>query len=247
MSRFVRIALLIICSFFQVRVHAELLQLPKNCLKSLVTCSLAGEANGDKAMLSKGTEVRFLKNAEISRINAKRIKLIKGDILVRATDKPVVVETLYSTVVVTSGLALFQAQPERVLLSALTADVQFTPRGSKESIAIPKGLQNEVGPVRKSGVAQSEYPRSMALHGLVEKWASFYLQAELSIVKADFENFIPSWRESLEFVGPWYVETINRQVAEQEEADQRRMKLKEERLKEENYYREMFRRKNLVE
>lgn len=247
MSKFLRLALLLVCSFVQVRVRADLLEQPKNCVKSLLTCSLAAESNGEVAMLSKGTEVRFLKGGEITRINAKRIKIIKGDILVRATDKPIVVETLFSSVVVTSGLALFQAQPERVLLSALTADVQFTPRGSKESIAIPKGLQNEVGPVRKSGVAQSEYPRSMALHGLVEKWAAFYSQAELPIVKADFEKFIPSWRESLDFVGPWYLETINRQVAEQEEADQRRMRLKEERMKEENYYREMFRRKNLVE
>lgn len=246
MIRYLKLSLILFFTFVEVKVHAGILEQPKNCLKGLLLCSVSADQDAQAIPIQDG-EVRFLKGAQLSRINAKRIKLIKGDFLVRAGEKPVTVETLYSTVIVTSGLAMFQAQAERVVLSSLTGEVRFSPKGSKEQILVPKGLQNEVGPVRKSGVAQSEYPRSMALHGLVEKWTQFFIHKEFQIVKDDFEKFIPSWRDSLNFVGPWYLETINRQLAEQEEAEARRMRLKEERLKEENYYREMFRRRNLVE
>lgn len=246
MTKYLKLSAILFFTFVEVKVHAEILEQPKNCLKGLLICSVVADQNTQSIKILDG-EVRFLNGAQLTRINAKRIKLIKGDFLIRAGAKPVTVETLFSTVIVTSGLAMFQAQAERVILSSLTAEVRFSPKGSKEQILVPKGLQNEVGPVRKSGVAQSEYPRSMALHGLVEKWTQFFTSAEFSIVKADFETFVPSWRDSLSFVGPWYLETINRQLAEQEEASLRRMRLKEERLKEENYYREMFRRRNLIE
>lgn len=246
MMVYLKLSLILFFSFAEVKVHAELLEQPKNCLRGLLLCSVAADQNAQSMKILDG-EIRFLKGAQLSRINAKRVKLIAGDFLIRAGEKSVTVETLYSTVVVTSGLAMFQTQADRVILSSLTAEVQFSPKGSKEQIVVPKGLQNEVGPVRKSGIAQSAYPRSMALNGLVEKWTQFFTQREFSIVKEDFEKFAPSWRDSLNFVGPWYLETINRQVAEQEEAEARKMRLKEERLKEENYYREMFRRQNLIE
>lgn len=246
MTKYLKFTLIILFSFVEVKVHAEMLELPKNCLSGLLMCSVSADENAQMIKIAGG-EIRFLKGAQLSRINGHRVRLVKGDFLIRATDKPIIVETLYSTVVVTSGLAMFQADPARIVLSALTAEVQFSPKGSKEHIQVPKGLQNEVGPVRKSGIAQSEYPRSMALHGLVEKWTQFFTQSQFAMVKDDFEKFVPSWRDSLNFVGPWYLDTINRQLAEQEEAAARQVRLKEERMKEENYYREMFRRRNLVE
>jgi hypothetical protein len=244
--KLIRLFLFVSLSFIQVRVKAELVTVPKNCLKNLLTCSIS--SGSDAAALSFGAgEIRLLKDSKITRLNAHRIKILKGQVMVRATGRAIHVDTLFSRIEIKEGLAIIDANDERILAHNLTAQVSFLPLGSREKIVLPAGLLNEFGPVQTSGVAKTQYPRSMPLTGFVEKWARFFVRSELEIFKSDFETFLPKWRESLALVGPWYLETINRQLADQREEEDRLKRLREQREKEENYYREMFRRKNFFD
>ncbi len=242
-EKLIRVFLFVILSFAEVKVKAELITQPKNCLKNLLTCSIRSE--NDAASLNFGAgEIRLLKNSEFTRMNAHRVKIIKGQVLVRATSRPIFVESLFSRIEVKDGLVLVDATEDRVVVNNLTAEVNFIPMGSREKVNLPAGLLNEFGPVQTSGVAKSQYPRTMPLTGFVEKWARFFVKSEFETFKSDFEAFIPKWRESLALVGPWYLETVSRQLADQQEEEMRLQRLKEQRKKEEDYYREMFRRKS---
>ncbi|MEK6554823.1 MAG: hypothetical protein AABZ31_06265, partial [Bdellovibrionota bacterium] len=206
-EKFFRLFLFILLSFVEVKVKAELVTVPKNCLKNLLSCSIRSE--NDAAALNFGAgEIRLLKNSEMTRLNAHRIKIIKGQMMVRATARPIYVESFFSRIEIKNGLAILDASDERVVVNNLTAEIGFIPLGSKERVVLPAGLMNEFGPVQTSGIAKTQYPRSMPLTGFIEKWARFFVQSEFAVFKSDFEEFIPKWRESLSLVGPWYLETI---------------------------------------
>ena len=244
--RYLYFVLFFALSFVEVRVHAELVTSPRNCLKGLLLCTI--ESSKDASVMNFGAgEIRLLRKSQVTRINAHRIKVIGGDVLIKAGDRPIFVETLYARFEVKNGEAMVSASPDKVVAKNLTSRVTYSILGSREKLDLPAGLQNDFGPVDPQGLAKTQYPRSLPLTGLIETWARFFVRSEFEIFKKDFEAFLPKWRESLNFVGPWYLETVNRQLADQREEEERRARLKAKRESEENYYREMFRRKNFLE
>ena len=245
-DRILTLLLFLTVSFLDLRVHAEALTLPKGCLEKPISCSVQAEKNAFGFQM-RGGEIRLLKNAQLKKVNAYRLQHMSGAVLVKASEKPIVIDTLYARVEVQSGSVLIEKVENQIRAHNLSGDVRFQLKGATEKMMIPEGLLNEFGPVQANGRASSQYPRSISLSGFVEMWAKFYVKNEFESFKAEFETFLPKWREGLKFVGPWYLETINRQLADQKEEEMRLQRLREQRLKEENYYREMFRRKNFID
>lgn len=246
-DRLLQFFLFFIFSFSEFHVSAaeNFVMVPKNCLSKAISCSLKSEIDANSFSFAGG-EVRLIAKSLVRRVNAYRLELVSGAVLVRASSKPIVVDTLYSKTKIVNGLALIEFNQDRVVAQNITADFEFQLKGGRESVSLPKGLFNEFGPVSESGVARSHYPRTTALSGFVEKWARFFSRNDFLIFKSDFEAFLPYWRDSLSLVGPWYLDTVNRQLAEQKEEEDRIQRLREERQKEENYYRELFKRRNQI-
>jgi hypothetical protein len=192
-------------------------------------------------------EIRLAPGASVVKKSPTLLRLVRGSILIKGGDGALKVDGLFGQVDVKGGDALIESGDDLMSLTNISGDVHYRPRGADNDLDLPKGLMNEMGRVGTDGQAMTSYPRSMNLKPLIESWSKFFKKDEFKIFQADFEHFLPAWRAGLDFVGPWYRETVAREIAEHEAELERQKRLREARAKEENYYREMFRRKNFLD
>jgi hypothetical protein len=243
---FGHVAVFFIFSTFNVHVRAGQIQEPKKCLSKNAECAVYN-SSGAFAFKMQQAEVRLAPGASVVRKAPNLLRIVRGDVLVKANSEFINVETLFGRVAVREGAALISAGDDAMALTNLSSEVRYRPRGGETDLDLPKGLMNEIGRVGTDGQALSGYPRSMSLKPLIEVWSKCFKKQEFKTFQADFEHFLPTWRAGLDFVGPWYRETVTREIAEHEAELARQKRLREAREKEEGYYREMFRRKNFLD
>lgn len=247
MTKSVAKALLIFCAFFvEIRVRAARIEEPKGCLRANKECAVFN-SSGTTTFKMQNAEVRMAPGASIVKKAPDLLRVVRGNVLIKTHDTNLRVESLFGDAKVSGGDVIVEATDDMVKIVNLSGEVRYRPRGTEADLDLPKGLMNELARVATNGQAVSAYPRSMSLKPLVETWSSFFTKKEFKILKADFEQFLPHWRAGLDFVGPWYLETVTREIAAHKAELERLRRLKEARDREENYYREMFKRKNFLD
>lgn len=242
---FLKICVFVLVSTIHVRVRAGRVEEPQGCLHKNIECAVFNPS-GVLVFKMQESEVRLSPGASIVRKGPNHLRVIRGNVLVRVKGG-MKVESLFASLDVSDGGVLVEASDDLLKMTNLSADVRYRPRGHESDLELPKGLTNEVGLVTTSGLSMSGYPRTMSLKSLLEVWAKCFKKNEFNILKRDFETFLVHWKAGLDYVGPWYRETVSRELAEQEMEMERLRRLREAREKEERYYREMFRRKNFLD
>lgn len=240
-----KILVIIFASTFDLRVRAARIEEPRNCLKENVHCAVYSPRNSELFKM-QDNEVRMAPGSSVVKKTPDVLRVVRGDVLIKAKSG-LTIEGLYGQVRVKNGDVLVEAGNEMMRITNLTGEVRYRPRGHGSDLELPKGLMNELGRVGTNGEAISGYPRSMSLKPLMDVWAKCFKKSEFKILQSDFENFLTHWRVGLDFVGPWYSETVTREIAEHEAELARQKRLREAREREEQYYREMFRRKNFLD
>ncbi len=253
-SSAIRFFLILACSFMQVRVHAaevhsravEVIEEPQHCLKQNIECAVHVKAHNFMFKMNQ-VEVRAANGSSVIKKTPHLLVVARGEVAVKAYEDSCEIETLFGKINVAKGSVLLEVTDNQVRVTNIGAEVTYQPRGESKTLELPKGLMNEMGRVNSQGQAKTSYPRSMSLGPLIKVWSGLFKKSEFSILKDEFEAFVPHWRAGLEFVGPWYLETVTREIAEFKAEQERLRKLKAIREKEEGYYREMFRRKNFLD
>ena len=238
-----RMTLFVMAFTIKVTVKAEVIQEPKGCHNQAVTpCSYFIQShheviqwNDHKFRLSKGTS--FIRNA------VGEYKLVNGEALIES-EKELIMSTLYGKVKLEAGRALIKTGNRKTDFYSLAGVLKFQPRGMDEYTFLPVGFSNFVGRVLDTGIADTGYPKPAELDILLPLWAKFFTKSEKDILQAQMSVYREPWRVAVEQSGPWYVDTMKRQIAALEAERERKRRLRAAKLKEQNYFKEMFRRRN---
>jgi hypothetical protein len=243
---FAKILIIVCASTFDIHVRAARIEEPKNCIEKNIECAVFN-STGSFFFKMAGSEVRLSAGASVVKKAPTVLRIVRGNVLVKAKSDALKIENLFTQIDVKDGAVLIEAFNDEIKITNLSGEVRYRPRGTETDLDLPKGLMNEVGRVGSDGHAISGYPRSMNLKPLIEVWSKFFKKDEFKTLQADFEGFLPYWRAGLDFVGPWYRQTVTREIAEHAAEVERQKRLRAARAVEENYYREMFRRKNFLD
>jgi hypothetical protein len=244
-SLIAKLFLILCASTFNVRVKAGRIEEPRGCLSQNVECAVYNPT-GALVFNMQDNEVRLAPGASIVKKGPDVLRIVRGNVLIKAKSG-LRVEGLFASMYVKDGGVLVESSDDSMKLTNMSADVRYRPRGYETDLELPKGLMNEMGRVSTSGEATAAYPRSMGLKPLIDIWAKCFKKNEFKILQKDFENFLTHWKAGLDFVGPWYRETVTREIAEHEAELERQKRVREAREREEKYYREMFKRKNFLD
>ena len=239
----IRMTLFFLAFTLNVTVRAEVLQEPKGCHNnSVLPCAYFIQGHheliqwGDhKLRLSKGTSFIRLSQTEYS--------LVAGEALIE-TKSQLKASSVYGQVYIEKGRALLQVNNKRINFFSLSGLVLYQPRGNTEKTFLPVGFNNFMSRVRENGISDSGYPKPAELDELLPLWASVFTKAETKDLENQISDFRGPWRLAAEKAGPWYVETVKRQIAALEAEREKTRRIRAAKLKEENFFKEMFRRRN---
>lgn len=240
--RFVIIFLL--ATLLDVRIQARALEIPKNCQDKGVACAILSEVAIEDVSTS-AYQVRATKGSSFVRKSETALQVVRGLFRVQAKDA-VEVHALYGRLAFTQGEVLIEASDGIVRFTNLSSpDLKYEPRGEGQLHLLPVGFSTYFTKITKSGVAEAGYPRPAEIEPLIKKWAQsfFDVRSEKLKFSSDLKTFMQAWHEATKLVGPWYLDTVEREIASQRAEEARLARLRAEREAEERQYREMFRQR----
>jgi hypothetical protein len=238
-----KLALVILVSVLEVRVHAMPTEYPKNCLESEESCAIQNEKNA-QFINTQAASISLGEGASLNRKSDSEFQLIRGTFKVYAKSD-VKLLTLFGEMTLTEGDVLVEVKDQVVNFTNLSADLKYSPRGESQNYNLPVGFSMYLSRITKTGVAEAGMPRPAEIEPLIKIWSRLYSRQQKSQFISDLKEFMVSWRAAIQFVGPWYLDTVQRSIASQEAEDARRARLKAEQDRENNKYREMFRKRIL--
>lgn len=236
----------------EVRVKAEVVQLsdavspvqePRGCLDEGSVCAVRTR-DGEKFVLTAGTsELTLDQSSTVVRLSPTEARLVWGSAWVRAKGG-FTVRSEFGDAKIQGGEFWITKTEERIIVSAISADVEVSPRGSSEKVLVEPGEENWVSRVDASGSAQVGVPRAISFPEHVARWARLYSGGKKSFAKA-VKEFHAAWLKASERSANLHKELMARKIASVEEEKSRRETARRRQAEEERKLREMFRRKVL--
>lgn len=243
LKRFIKSVAIILVFTIHVKVKAVSIEHPRNC-RMTDNCAVYTE-NSIDLFKTPSASVSLVKGASVVSQAAGQIKLIRGLIHIKA-HSATTLSTLYGELKLSEGEILVEAVDSLVKFTNLSSrDFKYHPRGEVIDHDLPVGFSTYLTKVTKSGVAEAGYPHPAEIKHLIKNWSKVYLRSEKSRFKDDVKKFISSWHAATQMVGPWYLDTVKREIAAAEAEIARKARLKALREAENNKLREMFRKRVL--
>ncbi len=244
-----------LASTVDVRVRAASIapvELPRACLSrvfSLKSNSACAYLNNNQKKLLRMPFGELRMSSEASLIlhakNTSTLHLVRGVFWIRAT-QPILIKTLYVKARMTRGQILVNAQDRRINIINLTSDLQYWPRGDDRSTLLPKAMAVDIGRVSSAGVARTEFPHTPSVVTLLRVWTRVYAQNDMPELKRHIREFLSSWVQATQEVGPWYTQVVQREIASAEQEKENRARQRAKRQSEIKKLRDRFRAQNYV-
>lgn len=240
---FTKISAALLVFTINVKVKAISIESPQNCNKAggaAVGCAIYTESNIE-LFKTPTVEVSLVRGASVVHELPGQIRLVRGLIRAKAHGSTTI-STLYGELKWADGEILVESIDSLVKFTNLSSsDFKYHPRGEGVDHSLPVGFSTYLAKITKSGVAEAGYPHPAEIEPLIKKWSKVYSRSEKSQFVSDLKNFMSSWHEASKLVGPWYLDTVRREIASAEAEIARKARLKALREAEDNKLREMFR------
>jgi hypothetical protein len=170
------------------------------------------------------------------------ISLVRGLIQVEAKAETQI-HMLYGDLIFSDGEVLIEASDSGSVFTNLSSTtLNYMPRGEKsDQYELPMGFSNYFSRITPSGVAETGIPKPIELEKLVIKWSQLFARKERNVFTDKIKKFKPYWLKATEVVGPWYTESFERKLAEQEAEEERVRRIKAKIAAENKKFQDMFR------
>lgn len=236
-----RIAFMFLAFTLEVKVHA--LSLDKDCSANSYCYFFAENLKVSKLGM---TEIRFQPGASLKKVNENFIEIVTGSILVDSKTH-VKIKTLYGEVLLQAGRTIIDVNKDRAQITALSTGVFYLGRGQSSQTYLKPTLIVNMRRVGSNGVADVQFPQTIAKQQLIRNWSKFYRQSErqqLAKMTKELAAFTILGPHELAYT---YYETAKREQAslDLERAKERARNAKY--LKETEYLRDLFRKKNYLD
>lgn len=231
----------------EVRVQAQaLISVPPNCLEKNETgvCTLTTKNLFNFS--ESGVQLRVEPTSVVQKKSAQNWVLMLGKVFLDS-EKETLIESLYGEVKVEQGKAIFISDRKQLKIYSLSGQVLYRPKGNDSFHNLPAGFMQKLSRVDSTGQSGSLIPQPILIDEVIPVWSTFYKAAELPSFRADLMDFRTTWSEATELAGPWYLATIERQVASLEKERELERLRKKKAQKEQLYFREMFKRRNFMD
>jgi hypothetical protein len=254
MKRIIKLLLVLAVTVVNVKVKARSVELPNNCRNTKRECTIYAEKQIEK-LATQSAQIVISRGATVTRTKEQQIKLIRGLIRVSSNSLQHLqgqsgsqkahfttnVHTIYGDIELSDGDVLIEASDSIVKLTNLSSgNMMYHPRGEDRAHHLPKGFATYLAKVTSSGVAEAGYPHPAEVDMLVARMARVYSRSEKAQLRNDLEQFRTAWREATRIVGPWYLDTVKREIASELEEKERQARLRAAREAEDRKLREMF-------
>jgi hypothetical protein len=227
-----------------VRVKAHVVEAPKNCSKSKNVCAILNDSGVLRRKMSWGS-LRVSEGSSYIVVSETELRLIRGHFLI-AAEKPVKVSSLYGDFKALSGQSYFDVKDQIVSFTNLTASLKYQPLGETQFYDLPAGFMNYLTLVNSQGIAEAGYPRLAELRPLIKGWGELFSSAEIGKFRADYRQFSESWSKAQKVVGPWYTQTVEREIAAEKSEEDRQARLREQHRLESAKWRDLFHERNYL-
>jgi hypothetical protein len=235
-----------------VKVRASNIVVPENCVElQNQPCSIYNQKDIE-VLNTAQAEIRMVKGASLTKVSEGEYKLLRGVFVVNvkpgekiASDNKINITTLYGSLQIKNGEAVIEVKDLVTHFTNISADLKYHPRGESSTYALPSGFSSYFAKITKTGVAETGYPRPAEIKPLLRLWSSSYKLSELSQFEVKLKDFKIMWEKATELVGPWYVDTVKREIAAQEKEEARLARIRAAIEAENKKYQDMFRKKIL--
>lgn len=199
--------------------------------------------NNIEHLKTPSANLSLVRGASVVSDPLNKIKLIRGLVHVKA-NAATTLSTLYGELKWSDGEILVEAVDSLVKFTNLSSsDFRYHPRGEISDHELPIGFSTYFSKITQSGVAETGYPHPAEIESLIKSWSKVYSRTEKSRFTKDIKDFMVFWHAATQLVGPWYLDTIKREIAAEEAETARKARLKAMRDAENNMLREMFRKR----
>ncbi len=228
-----------------VKVRARVIELPHGCVKGEAACAVLNLSGVLKKKMVWG-DLRVSEGGSYLITSANQLRLIRGHFFVEAHE-PIEVSTLYGVFKVKFGRAFFDVRDQIVnFTNVSSSDFKYQPRGDQQDYELPVGFANYLTLISTNGAAEAGYPKIAELKPLVKGWGGLYGQGEIATFKSQLNTFALVWTKAQKIVGPWYTDTVNREIAAEKAEEARLAAIRARQRAESEHWRALFRDRNFV-
>jgi len=236
-----------------VRSRARAIDAPAGCTKTGGVCAVLSDSGLLRKAMPWG-ELRAGEGSSYIVVSDSEIRLIRGHFLIdsKSSEKnptkitAAKVSTLYGDFKVRAGQTFFDVKDAIVSFTNISSELTYEPLGETQFYDLPRGFMNYLTKVTSKGVAEAGYPRLAELKPLIKGWGSLFASTEIGKFRTDFDAFSVHWSKAQKIVGPWYTETVEREIASERAEEERAARLREIQRQENAKWKKMFRERNYL-
>ena len=233
---------------FTLEVHVDAseppIQEPHGCLKTKNVCALENHDERGFEFEMGAVKITLDRDSALIRQSANEVRIVKGTIWIRASEAPFSVSSEFGSAK-NRGEGDFWVSKSAAELSvmAVSADVELSPRGSKETLTVSPGLQNTLGKIGFNGQAATGLPMPISFKDHVLRWGRLSKGPKAEF-EAQLEKFHATWEEAAQESAAINKAVYDRKIASVEEAARLEAEKKAKVEAESRALREMFRRRH---
>lgn len=242
---FLRTFVLFLCFTVEVQIHAsqsKWLAEPANCTYSQKACAM--RARADKAALSwEDAAVAANKGTVLTWSDSQVVELVSGAMLLRLTEGKrlkVPMATVFG-----AGEIIVERNGNVVDITCLRGEVFVRALGVAEELRLPAGYRQHLDAVSREGHAETGIPMTAPVASSIKTWWSLY-QGQKSEFLPLAKEFARTVNTNVDAASHWHANLVERELANQAEAERVQRERRERELKEQRQYKELFRKMNYV-
>lgn len=240
-----RSMLILTLFFLDVRVRADN-KSERDCWGKEIPCAV--QAVGRKRELKAGEDLTLVLagGALAHQRDGTTIQLVDGRFYVEVK-RPIAFKTPYATLTCTSECkALINRKEKELSVKSLEGEWTLVRLGDAQVYFLSAGFHLTVGEVETNGLAQMEFPQSLAWAPTILEWSKMYPRSA-EVFKSDAGRFRVAWKNAVENASVVHQQVAARAVASHEEGLARERARRKAVEKEEAALRELFRKKNGID